>query len=118
LAGPCPVHSLRELLKPLAHSERKEFADPVSSSFQTHNLLTCIYESAILYISVSEVPMAVTMTSIRLDTDLADEAVRVLKAKSRTDAVHIALREIVGLKRFKALMKKNSGKLKFSGLDE
>ena len=62
--------------------------------------------------------MAVTMTSIRLDTDLADEAVKVLKAKSRTDAVHIALREIVGLKRFKKLMKKNSGKLKFSGLDE
>jgi Arc/MetJ family transcription regulator len=62
--------------------------------------------------------MAVTMTSIRLDTDLADEAVKVLKAKSRTDAVHIALREIVGLKRFKKLMKKNSGRLKFSGLDE
>ena len=62
--------------------------------------------------------MAVTMTSIRLDTDLADEAVRVLKAKSRTDAVHIALREIVALKRFKTLMKKNSGKLKFSGLVE
>jgi len=62
--------------------------------------------------------MTVTMTSIRLDTDLADEAVKVLGAKSRTDAVHIALREIVALKRFKALMKKNSGKLKFSGLDE
>ena len=28
--------------------------------------------------------MAVTMTSIRLDTELADEAVRVLGAKSRT----------------------------------
>ena len=38
--------------------------------------------------------MAVTMTTIRLDTDLADEAVKVLGAKSRTDAVHIALREI------------------------
>jgi len=62
--------------------------------------------------------MAVTMTSIRLDTDLADEAVKVLKAKSRTDAIHIALREIVGLKRFTALMKKNAGRLKFSGLDE
>ena len=62
--------------------------------------------------------MAVTMTSTRLDTDLADEAVRVLKAKSRTDAVHIALREIVALTRFKALMKKNRGKLKFPGLDE
>jgi len=62
--------------------------------------------------------MAITMTTIRLDTDLADEAVKVLGAKSRTDAVHIALREIVALKRFKALMKENSGKLKFSGLDE
>jgi Arc/MetJ family transcription regulator len=72
--------------------------------------ISCIHEV--------EVTMAVTMTSIRLDTDLADEAVRVLGAKSRTDAVHIALREIVALKRFKALLKKNSGKLKFSGLDE
>jgi Arc/MetJ family transcription regulator len=59
--------------------------------------------------------MAVTMTTIRLDTDLADEAVKVLKAKSRTDAVHIALREIVAMKRFKALMKKNEGKLSFKG---
>jgi Arc/MetJ family transcription regulator len=59
--------------------------------------------------------MAVTMTSIRLDTDLADEAVKVLKAKSRTDAVHIALREIVALKRFKKLMKKSEGKLSFKG---
>jgi Arc/MetJ family transcription regulator len=59
--------------------------------------------------------MAVTMTSIRLDTDLADEAVKVLKAKSRTDAVHIALREIVALKRFKTLMKKYEGKATFEG---
>jgi Arc/MetJ family transcription regulator len=62
--------------------------------------------------------MAVTMTSMRLDTDLADEAVRVLGAKSRTEAVHVALREIVALKRFKDLMKKNAGKLKFAGSDE
>ena len=59
--------------------------------------------------------MAVTMTTIRLDTDLADEAVKILGAKSRTDAVHIALREIVALKRFKKLMKKNEGKLSFKG---
>jgi Arc/MetJ family transcription regulator len=71
-----------------------------------------------VYISRQGCAMAVTMTSIRLDTDLADEAVKVLGAKSRTDAVHIALREIVALNRFKTLMKKNSGKLKFSGLDE
>jgi Arc/MetJ family transcription regulator len=47
--------------------------------------------------------MAVSMTSIRLDTDLADEAVKVLGAKSRTEAVHVALREIVALKRSKTL---------------
>jgi len=62
--------------------------------------------------------MAVTMTSIRLDTHLADEAVKVLGAKSRTEAVHVALREVVALKRFKNLMKKNAGKLKFAGHDE
>lgn len=62
--------------------------------------------------------MAITMTSIRLDTDLADEAVKVLGAKSRTEAVHVALREIVAMKNFKALMKKNAGKLEFAGLDE
>jgi Arc/MetJ family transcription regulator len=62
--------------------------------------------------------MAVTMTSIRLDTDLADEAVKLLGAKSRTEAVHTALREIVALNRFKDLMKKNAGKLKFAGSDE
>jgi Arc/MetJ family transcription regulator len=62
--------------------------------------------------------MALAITSMRLDTQLADEAVKVLGVKSRTEAVHVALREIVALKRFKALMKKNSGKLKFSGLDE
>ncbi len=43
--------------------------------------------------------MAVTLTSIRLDTKLADEAVRVLGVKSRTEAVHVALKEIIGLKR-------------------
>jgi Arc/MetJ family transcription regulator len=62
--------------------------------------------------------MAIKRTSIRLDARLADEAVKVFGAKSRTQAIHIALREIVALKRFKTLMKKNSGKLKFSGLDE
>jgi Arc/MetJ family transcription regulator len=62
--------------------------------------------------------MAVTLTSIRLDTALADEAVKVLGAKSRTEPIHAALREIVALKRFKDLMKKNAGKLKFAGSDE
>jgi Arc/MetJ family transcription regulator len=60
----------------------------------------------------------VTITSIRLDTRLADEAAKILGVKSRTEAVHIALREIVALKRFKKLMKKNAGKLSFDGYVE
>jgi len=62
--------------------------------------------------------MTVNLTSIRLDTRLADEAAKVLGVKSRTEAVHIALREIVALKRFKELMRKNAGKHNFAGLDE
>lgn len=57
----------------------------------------------------------VRMTSIRLDTRLADEAVKALKAKNRSDAVHTALREMVALGRFKGMMLKYGGKLKFSG---
>jgi Arc/MetJ family transcription regulator len=58
-----------------------------------------------------------TLTSIRLDTKLADEAVRVLGVKSRTEAVHVALKEIVRLKGFKKLMKDYGGKLKFENYD-
>jgi Arc/MetJ family transcription regulator len=59
--------------------------------------------------------MAVTMTSIRLDTNLADEAAKILGAKSRTEAIHLALSEIVAMKRFKRLLNKQSGKLSFNG---
>lgn len=62
--------------------------------------------------------MAATLTSIRLDTHLADEAAKVLGVKSRTEAVHVALREIVALKRFKTLMRKHAGKLSFAGHGE
>jgi Arc/MetJ family transcription regulator len=62
--------------------------------------------------------MAGTLTSIRLDTKLADEAKRALGARSRTEAVHMALKEIVGLKKFKKLMKKYEGKGTFAGSDE
>lgn len=62
--------------------------------------------------------MPATLTSIRLDTKLADEAVRALGVKSRTEAVHVALKEIVALKRFKDLMKKYEGKAFFAGSDE
>ena len=53
-----------------------------------------------------------------MDTHLADKAAKVLGVKSRTEAVHVALREIVALRRFKDLMKKNAGKLSFAGQGE
>ena len=59
--------------------------------------------------------MAGTLTSIRLDTQWADRAAKVLGVKTRTEAVHVALREVVALKRFKDLMKKNAGQLNFAG---
>ena len=59
--------------------------------------------------------MAVTTTSIRLDTRLADEAAKILGVKSRTEAIHVALREIVALTRFKKLMKRRAGRLSFDG---
>ncbi len=58
------------------------------------------------------------MTSIRLDTRLADDVAKALGVKSRTAAVHIALREMLALQRFKTLMKKNAGKLSFAGYDK
>jgi hypothetical protein len=42
---------------------------------------------------------AATRTTSRLDTRLADEAVKVLGVKSRTEAAGVALREIVSLQR-------------------
>ena len=62
--------------------------------------------------------MATAMTSIRLDTHLADEAAKILGVKNRTEAVHAALREIVALKKFKALMTKHAGKLTFEAMGE
>jgi len=59
-----------------------------------------------------------TLTSIRLDTKLADDAVRALGVSSRTEAVHVALREIVGNRQFKDVIKKHEGKLPFAGSDE
>jgi Arc/MetJ family transcription regulator len=55
------------------------------------------------------------MTSIRLDIELADKAARVMGVRSRSEAVHIALREMVALATFKNTMLKHGGKLKFAG---
>jgi Arc/MetJ family transcription regulator len=62
--------------------------------------------------------MSISLTSIRLDTDLADQAVKALGVKSRTEAIHVALKEVVAVERFKELMTKNAGKLRFAGTDE
>jgi Arc/MetJ family transcription regulator len=62
--------------------------------------------------------MPETLTSIRLNKELADEAAKALGVKSRTEAIHLALKEVVALKRFKDLMTKTGGKLRFAGLDE
>jgi Arc/MetJ family transcription regulator len=62
--------------------------------------------------------MAGTLTSIRLDTKLADKAVRVMGVKTRTEAVHMALEEMVGNQEFKDAIRKSEGKLKFAGSDE
>jgi Arc/MetJ family transcription regulator len=59
-----------------------------------------------------------TLTSIRLNTKLADEAMRLMEVNSRTEAIHEALEEVVEARRFKKLMNKYGGKLKFAGLDE
>ncbi|MGA7462313.1 MAG: type II toxin-antitoxin system VapB family antitoxin [Candidatus Korobacteraceae bacterium] len=62
--------------------------------------------------------MAATLTSIRLDTKLADEAAEALGVKTRTEAIHAALREVLARKNFQKLMTRNAGKLTFAGLDE
>ena len=57
----------------------------------------------------------VKMTTIRLDMKLANEAVKSLGAKNMSEAVHMALREMVALNKFKGLMSMYGGKLKFTG---
>jgi Arc/MetJ family transcription regulator len=62
--------------------------------------------------------MAASLTSIRLDKKLADKAARILGARSRTEAVHMALEEVVRLKEFKDVMKKHEGKLAFANFEK
>ena len=59
---------------------------------------------------------AVAMASTRRDKQPADEAAEVLGARPRT--AQAALREVAALKRFKKLMSKYAGKLKFSRHDQ
>jgi Arc/MetJ family transcription regulator len=62
--------------------------------------------------------MPATITSIRLDKALADEAAEAIGVKTRTGAVQKALEEVVALKRFKKLMLDYGGKCSFEGSDE
>jgi Arc/MetJ family transcription regulator len=55
---------------------------------------------------------------MRLDGKLADEAAEALGVKTRTEAIHIALKEVVALKRFKKVMAEYGGKGTFAGSDE
>ena len=59
--------------------------------------------------------MATKATSKRLDTKLADRAAKVLGLKPRTEAIHIAVKEIVALEEFKGLMVKYRGKAMLAG---
>jgi Arc/MetJ family transcription regulator len=59
--------------------------------------------------------MSVPITSIKLNAQLVGEVAKVLGVKTRAEAVHVALREIVALRRFKTLMRKHAGKLSFTG---
>jgi Arc/MetJ family transcription regulator len=61
--------------------------------------------------------MARTITSIKLNARLVDEAATILGTKSGAETVRTALQEIVALRRFKKLMKKHAGKFKFAGYD-
>lgn len=56
---------------------------------------------------------AVRMTTIRLDMKLANAAVKTLGARNRSEAVRMALQEVVAARKFKELMSKHGGKLKF-----
>jgi hypothetical protein len=69
-------------------------------------------------VNVANVSAPMTTTSIRVETKLLDEAKKVLGARSGTQAVRIALHETVALHRFRQLMKKNAGKLRFAACDE
>ena len=56
---------------------------------------------------------AVRTIAKRLDMRLANDAVKTLSAKTRSEAVHTALQEAVATRRFIDLILKHGGKLKF-----
>jgi hypothetical protein len=57
--------------------------------------------------------MAVRRRSIRGDTGSAEKSIKTPRAKSQIATPNV-IGEVVALRRFKDLMKKNAGKLKFA----
>src|ERR1700721_2399780 len=55
---------------------------------------------------------------VRVDTELAGEAMKLMGAKSRTEVIHMALEWATDTQRFQKLMDEYGGKLKFEGVDE
>jgi len=51
-------------------------------------------------------PITTRLTSVRLNIQLVDEAAKALGAKSRTEAVRLALQQIVGQRKSKAPKKR------------
>jgi hypothetical protein len=61
--------------------------------------------------------MAGKKMSIRRDTSPTGKSAKTSVAKSQTETTKL-ITDVVALQRFKDLMKKNAGKLKFSGSDK
>src|SRR5207244_12975458 len=92
------------LLLQLTHQHPRSTLFPYTTLFRS-----VIYDLSNLYIQRGgRHHMPTIITSIRLDTRLADEAAKILGVKSRTEAIHVALKEIVALKRDRKSTRLNS----------
>lgn len=56
--------------------------------------------------------MAKALTSLRLDNRLVKRAQKVLRAKSRTEAIELSLEAVVEAEKHRKLIKRYSGKAK------
>ena len=61
--------------------------------------------------------MAKALTSLRLDDRLVRQAQKVLRAKSRTQAIEMSLQAVVETEKHRKLMKRYSGKARPGDFD-
>jgi hypothetical protein len=61
--------------------------------------------------------MAKTLTSLRLDDRLLRQAQKVLRAKSRTQAIEMSLQAVVETEKHRKLIKRYSGKARPGDFD-